>query len=59
MKTICTECKSRVMTNYVEGTIDKNKAYKAACKCSEVLGRSEKRVMNSFKHFYDTVEVER
>lgn len=59
MKTICTECKSMVKTNYVVGTIDKNKAYKAACKCSEVLGRSEKRVMNSFKKFNSTEEVER
>ena len=56
MKTIHTKCKSMIKTNYVEGAIDKNYAYKAACKCKEVLGRSEKRALKAFKRFNDTEE---
>ena len=55
---ICTECNSIVKTCYVQGGVQKGKAYKAYCKCSMTLGRSEKRAMSAFKYFNDTEERE-
>ena len=56
--TICKECNAMVRTLPVENSIEKDKNFKAFCKCSDVLGRSEKRALRSFKKFNETQEID-
>ena len=57
IKTICSECNSRVVTCRIKNCADKNKQYKAFCSCSDVPGRSEKRALKAFKRFNQTYET--
>ncbi len=54
--TICEECDSIVRTCFVKGSVKKDTSYKAYCKCTDILGRSEKRALKSFKKFNVTYE---